>query len=1080
MKKLNRQEIWKDIKFIDCKGNFIDFTGLYKISNLGRVKSLFRNVKANKNGSLRRTEEKILKGISRRGYVGIRLYKDNIFYRISRHRLVAYMFLPNPNNLSCVEHKNTIRGDDRVCNLRWCSYLENNNNLITKERQCVSNKLAMTKEKRKKLSDMNKQYFTEHDNPFALRVENILTKEVFSSIKKAAESINRDAEWLARRLRGVCRNNTNFRYIKKYSKIASIKKIPFKGKVYDLKVENVPSYNIEGLAVHNSVGGSLISYALGITSVDPIEYRLLFSRFISEDRIDFPDIDIDFEDKKRHLVREHLEELYGKNNVVSISTFLKMKGRAAIRDVGRVFDLPLREVDEFAKIIDPFNEDDETSIEHALKEDIGKKFYKKYKEEVNLSIKLQGQIRGCLSGETRILLPNRDSGVKIKKLRKLFEENYRGLIRAYDYNSKMFIFEKVKEIYSSGNKAVYRLALSNGKQIDLTKDHLLLTKRGWVCAGELNIGNDYVGTNGKLLKRQLCFCGCGQVVNKGKKYISGHNPPWNKGVKGKQVAWNKGLKKEDHFSIMNSSLRWKENNPSKKEDIKVRISKRSYRHGKYSLAIRYKNKHKICESCWEKQTEEIHHIDKNPYNNLKENLLAVCISCHHKIHWEQRENKKINIVNEGRRVDWSKVVSFQYLGVMPTFDIEMDSAGHNFVANKIITHNSGQHAAGIIISGEDLRKGHRGNISIRSSIPVINWSMEDSEYMGLMKLDVLGLNALTVLNEVRRIVKEEKGIDIDFRKIPLDEKKVFEEISKGNNVGIFQLNTYSTSKLAEKIKCKNIFELSDIIALVRPGPSASGMTDEYIKRKKEGWKRKGQSIYDEIVKNTFGIIIYQEQIMEVVSKVAGLPYSVADKIRKVIGKKRDVKEFAPFKRKFLRGCIKQGVLSRKEGLDFWEMLQSHASYGFNKSHSIAYATLAYWCGWVKIKYPMEFICANLTYGSEGKKEEIVKEAYRLGLKIELPSIESNPLMWTTKDGKLYVPLVEVKGIGEKLALAEIEKNKQAGRVNGFFGDKKIQKETKVGRLLKLIQSLKEEGNIKDLSLYFSFPIDGIIRRKNGK
>lgn len=537
-----------------------------------------------------------------------------------------------------------------------------------------------------------------------------------------------------------------------------------------------------------SVGGSLIAYALEITSIDPIEYRLLFSRFIAEDRIDFPDIDIDFEDNKRHLVREHLEKLYGENNVTSISTFLKMKGRASIRDVGRVFDLPLREIDEFAKIIDPYNEDEEASIEQALKEDIGKQFYKKYKKEVDLSIKLQGQIRGV-----------------------------------------------------------------------------------------------------------------------------------------------------------------------------------------------------------------------------------------------------------------------------------------------------GQHAAGIIISGEDLREGNRGNISIRANMPVINWSMEDSEYMGLMKLDILGLNALTVLNEVKRIVKEKRGIDIDFRKIPLNEKRVFEEISNGNNIGIFQLNTYSTSKLAERIKCRDIFELSDIIALVRPGPSASGMTEEYIERKRKGWKSREDTVYDKIVKNTKGIIIYQEQVMEVISKVAGLPYSIADKIRKVIGKKRDVKEFAPFKKQFLRGCIKKGIFTRDEGLDFWEMLQSHASYSFNKSHSIAYATLAYWCGWARYKYPAEFLCANLTYGSESKKDEIIKEAYRLKLKIELPSIQSDPLKWVVKEGKLYVPLVEIKGVGEKLALQEInsikeEKNKY--EYNGFFGNKGInKKETKTGRLLKIIQELKEEGNFKEINKYFSFSIIPIEKRR---
>jgi len=219
---------------------------------------------------------------------------------------------------------------------------------------------------------------------------------------------------------------------------------------------------------------------------------------------------------------------------------------------------------------------------------------------------------------------------------------------------------------------------------------------------------------------------------------------------------------------------------------------------------------------------------------------------------------------------------------------------------------------------------------------------------------------------------------------------------------------------------------------------------------------------------------------------------MADKIRKVIGKKRDPKEFAPFKKMFMRGCVKKAIFSRREALDFWEMLQSHARYSFNKSHSIAYAVLAYYCGWVKKHYPAEFVCANLSFGSEIKKEEVVKEAYRLGLDLVLPEVGvSDPLKWFVKENKLYVPLIEVKGIGEKLALQEASKRPSlnvvgktvSSKLEGFFGggSKKSSvdfgKLSKTRKLLNAIKKLEEEGNYDELSKFFSFRINKPIMKK---
>jgi len=525
-----------------------------------------------------------------------------------------------------------------------------------------------------------------------------------------------------------------------------------------------------------SVGGSLIAYLIGITTVDPIQFNLLFSRFIAEDRIDYPDIDLDFEDVKRPLIRGHLEEMYGKNNIASVSTFMDMKGRAAIRDVARVFDTPYFRVDEFAKSIEDDEQSDNTTIEKASMTPEGQQFKREYPDVVAAAMKLEGQVRGC-----------------------------------------------------------------------------------------------------------------------------------------------------------------------------------------------------------------------------------------------------------------------------------------------------GQHAAALVVSGEDLTLGTRCNLSVRSNQEVVNWDKDDAEYVGLMKLDILGLNTLSILNETRRLIEVNRGKKIVFEKIELDNQQVFEMLSKGETVGVFQFNTYSTTKLCKEIGINTFGLMSDVIALVRPGPADSGMTADFTKRKHGAkWKKKHRA-YERITKDTFGIIVYQEQVMQVINQVAGLSYATADKIRKIIAKKRDIKAFEEYKQMFVDGCKKEDTLSEKEALEFWDALEKHSNYSFNRSHSIEYAMIAYWCAWCKLYFPAEFICANLSFGSDGKKEEIVKEARRLGLKVVLPKVGvSEAKSWVVKEGCLYIPFIEIKGIGDKTAFDCA--NYRVQSTQGFFNLGVAQKGG--GKIEKILRSVGAIGDTpdEDLSKYFTFEV----------
>lgn len=497
----------------------------------------------------------------------------------------------------------------------------------------------------------------------------------------------------------------------------------------------------EGIMVgpgRGSVGGSLLALLLGITQgVDPIRYGLLFERFISEDRLDYPDIDLDFENIKCDQVRQHLEEEYGTTHVAGISTFLRLKSKASVRDVGRVFDLPPKEVDTFAKAINPKEHDEDIIASAGNELPEGQKFKAQYPKEFDLMVTLEGTIR-----------------------------------------------------------------------------------------------------------------------------------------------------------------------------------------------------------------------------------------------------------------------------------------------------TAGQHPAGLIVSGTDLMCSDRCHLLKRKDKFVINWDMGDSEYAGLMKIDILKLDTLTVLQEARRLLKRQ-GVEIDYGEIPLDDPTVYRRLAQGDLEGVFQLSGYACAKLCEKIQIDDIEDVAAIISLARPGPAESGMTDLYVARKKGAKWNPVHPSYEAITEETYGVMAYQEQMMRAMVDLAGFSGNDADRIRKVIGKKRKASEFEPYRLSFLEGCAKKGTFNEAQATEFWNGLLEWAHYGFNKSHAIEYAIIAYWTAYVKYKHPVEFICAQLTYGSN--KEKMVKQAAQAGLQVVTPKVgTSEPVNWVAKDGMLYMPFIEINGVGETDAAKCPGKSKPLPKKHGFF------------------------------------------------
>ena len=441
--------------------------------------------------------------------------------------------------------------------------------------------------------------------------------------------------------------------------------------------------------------------------------------------------------------------------------------------------------------------------------------------------------------------------------------------------------------------------------------------------------------------------------------------------------------------------------------------------------------------------------------------------------------------------------------------------------------NAGQHAAGIIVSKEDLREGDRCNLIIRNKQIMCNWDMEDSEKMGLMKLDILGLNCLSILNEAQRLMIENNGdhfwyhdesnsyflgpdsdsipeedYDInlfssndlgkfEFIKIPLDDQNVFDEITAGSVMGVFQFSGWATRKVCMDMGIHNFDSLVAAVALSRPGPMESGMTQNYIDRKHRlqkniYWESK-HKIYEDITKDTYGVLVYQEQVMQVISGMAGMTYSEADKVRKIISKKRDAEEFKPYWEKFLAGCLDKRTMNEREAEEFWNGLQEWAGYGFNKSHSVAYALIGYWCAYIKYYYPTEFICASLTYGTDNKKEDLIQEAVRLGLTLIPPKIGiSDAKVWVAQDKKLFIPFIEIKGIGETKAMECVGKKKDRARNaknQGFFKNNEVSFELSpsLKKLLESIGAFDPEAPLpEDAEDKFDFTVNFERKKERGE
>ena len=328
------------------------------------------------------------------------------------------------------------------------------------------------------------------------------------------------------------------------------------------------------------------------------------------------------------------------------------------------------------------------------------------------------------------------------------------------------------------------------------------------------------------------------------------------------------------------------------------------------------------------------------------------------------------------------------------------------------------HAAGIIISGEDIKDYSPTQPGLMGAYQT-QYEASDLEEIGLLKFDFLGIRNLTLIKETLNLIKEHEGKTINIYKIPLDDKPTFDLLKVVKTLGVFQLESEGMMDLAGRMQIDEFSEIATCISLFRPGPMEN--IPSYLRRRKNEERVTYPHIdLMPILKSTNGIIIYQEQIMEIANKFAGYSLGEADVLRRAVSKKKKdvlVKE----RKKFVTGAIEQGY-SEKIADIIYDYIVKFANYGFNKSHAVAYALVGYWMAYLKANYPKYFLSVLLDaqIGSVYGTKKYVMECQRMGIKILPPRINKSGVDYVSDGENLRFPIKGIKGIGPKAALRIIE------------------------------------------------------------
>ena len=352
------------------------------------------------------------------------------------------------------------------------------------------------------------------------------------------------------------------------------------------------------------------------------------------------------------------------------------------------------------------------------------------------------------------------------------------------------------------------------------------------------------------------------------------------------------------------------------------------------------------------------------------------------------------------------------------FDVALKLEGLN--------RHTSTHAAGVVIGDQTLFEivplcTVQGEVNTQLS-------MNELEALGLLKMDFLGLKTLTILDQCAKLVKQNHGIEIDYDALPLDDKRTYQLLQKGETAAVFQLESSGMRELLVKMQPDCFEDIIAILALYRPGPLGSGMVDSYVNRKRgiEETRYPHPSL-EPILAETRGILVYQEQVMRITNVLAGFTLNEADSLRKAMGKKKP-EVMAKFREQFVSGAVEHDC-EEAAAVEIWETMEYFAGYGFNKSHSTAYGLITYTTAWAKANYPREFMAAVIScdVANSDKVAVYLAECRRMGIEILPPDSLHSVAGCSTEGEGIRLGLSAIKGLGERAIEAVVEARRSLGR-----------------------------------------------------
>lgn len=350
-----------------------------------------------------------------------------------------------------------------------------------------------------------------------------------------------------------------------------------------------------------------------------------------------------------------------------------------------------------------------------------------------------------------------------------------------------------------------------------------------------------------------------------------------------------------------------------------------------------------------------------------------------------------------------------------------------------LKNNTGMHAAGVIISKLPLEDVVPVEPS-KEGLIVTEYTMIEDEHIGLLKMDFLGLRNLTIINNALKMIEKRTGEKIDINNIPLDDELTYELLTKGDTDGVFQLESAGMKKLVKDLKPSVFEDLGALVALFRPGPLNSGMVDDFVQRKHGRQKIEyAHPDLEPILKDTYGTIVYQEQIMQIFQTLADYSLGQADNVRRMMGKKQ-LDKMAEQKGLFVKNTASHGM-SEKDAEKLFEQIEQFAAYCFNRSHSAAYAFVAYQTAYLKAHFPVEYMSALLSSVSndQEKTQLYIAECQKMGIKVLAPEINKSCAKFTPDGENIRFGLASIKNVGEGvIELIEKERETEDGEYKSLY------------------------------------------------